>query len=941
MSAAPPKTAPGRMRVLAGLALAVVALVAAGCDRGGQPRDAAAAVAQARQLLEEGNLRDATILLKDVLQRDPERPDARWLLARAYIAGAQPDAAIKELRRAIELGLDEEVGLPALARAHLLKGDVPKVLEVADPARVRSPAAKAELHALRAAAHLARGRRAEARRELEHARAQAPDSVLARIVAARLALVEGRRDEAAALARQAIEASGGRDRRPWELLIEALAAGGRVQEAERVAGEALEATGLALFRFHRAMFRLRLGRLDEAQADVEALARAAPKSWHRQYAAGILAFQRRDYAAAEERLAEAARLKPYHYPTLLYLGAARIALGRENSARETLRRAVRVAPGRVMGRLLLGALLLGEGDVEGARKVLDPVERARVRHALAQEVLAALALAEGDAGRAAELLARAHRTASGRERERLALGLGRLLLRSGRTEEALAVLDAYREGDSDAARAAQAMEALALVRAGRADEALRLARAARAGDAVWRALLESQVHVWSGAPERAAAVLKAAWQKEKAEPLALALARLAAARGALDEALGYLDTLREAGKATARAAALRARIELARGRTDEAKRLLRGLLEDRRLGAAARLRLAALELAAGNADEAEALLRGLPEAARRTPAVRELDVRIALARGRLEEARKMAAGLAAGWPRLPQGHLLAARAAEALGDTDAAIAALRTGLERVPPRAALPLRVRLADLLLRRGDVEGAERQLAGIQRETTAVLLLRGRIAAARGDAGRALALLRQAQARGAGPGALRAIVREAWRRGERDLALRSVRAWLERDEADRLARLLEAELLLAAGRTDEARGRYEAILRRWPDDPIALNNLASLLADEDLTRALELARRAAARAPRAAGVADTLGWLLHRADRDEEALAHLRRAVAARPKEPAYRYHLATVLARLGRTSEARAELEEALGLGEFGERAAAETLLAELRGEAARGP
>ncbi len=65
------------------------------------------------------------------------------------------------------------------------------------------------------------------------------------------------------------------------------------------------------------------------------------------------------------------------------------------------------------------------------------------------------------------------------------------------------------------------------------------------------------------------------------------------------------------------------------------------------------------------------------------------------------------------------------------------------------------------------------------------------------------------------------------------------------------------------------------------------------------------------------------------------------LRRAVAARPKEPAYRYHLATVLARLGRASEARAELEEALGLGEFGERAAAETLLAELRREAAHGP
>ncbi|MCX7894187.1 MAG: tetratricopeptide repeat protein, partial [Burkholderiales bacterium] len=83
---------------------------------------------------------------------------------------------------------------------------------------------------------------------------------------------------------------------------------------------------------------------------------------------------------------------------------------------------------------------------------------------------------------------------------------------------------------------------------------------------------------------------------------------------------------------------------------------------------------------------------------------------------------------------------------------------------------------------------------------------------------------------------------------------------------------------------------------------------------------RALEYAQKAYALAADDPLVNDTLGWILTRAGKPDEALLHLRNALIRQGDNAAIRYHLAAALAQLGRTKEAVKELDAALKSGQL---------------------
>ena len=128
---------------------------------------------------------------------------------------------------------------------------------------------------------------------------------------------------------------------------------------------------------------------------------------------------------------------------------------------------------------------------------------------------------------------------------------------------------------------------------------------------------------------------------------------------------------------------------------------------------------------------------------------------------------------------------------------------------------------------------------------------------------------------------------------------------------------------LLLAAGRRDEARVAFEAVLAVRPDHVAALNNLALALAGglaepgspEALAAAVAHARHAREIAPSDARVADTLGWVLALAGRADEGVPLLEESLRARPQDAEVAFHLGVALSRAGRDEEAHSHLRAAL--------------------------
>jgi Flp pilus assembly protein TadD len=104
--------------------------------------------------------------------------------------------------------------------------------------------------------------------------------------------------------------------------------------------------------------------------------------------------------------------------------------------------------------------------------------------------------------------------------------------------------------------------------------------------------------------------------------------------------------------------------------------------------------------------------------------------------------------------------------------------------------------------------------------------------------------------------------------------------------------------------GNRTEARRAYRATLDLDPDNAIAMNNLAFLLAESesDLDEALQLAERAMALMPDAIEIADTAGWVHLKRGETAAAIALFARAVSKEPNDEGFRDHLLLALERKG---------------------------------------
>jgi tetratricopeptide (TPR) repeat protein len=123
----------------------------------------------------------------------------------------------------------------------------------------------------------------------------------------------------------------------------------------------------------------------------------------------------------------------------------------------------------------------------------------------------------------------------------------------------------------------------------------------------------------------------------------------------------------------------------------------------------------------------------------------------------------------------------------------------------------------------------------------------------------------------------------------------------------------LLAGEL----GQKEEAKVLLREVLNLAPDHPVALNNLADLLAESpsDLDEALTLAQKAYRRAPDNAKIAETLGAICVKKNLNDEAIRIFDQLAARRPSEPRLQYQLAMAHLQKGDKAHAREILEKAL--------------------------
>ena len=104
-----------------------------------------------------------------------------------------------------------------------------------------------------------------------------------------------------------------------------------------------------------------------------------------------------------------------------------------------------------------------------------------------------------------------------------------------------------------------------------------------------------------------------------------------------------------------------------------------------------------------------------------------------------------------------------------------------------------------------------------------------------------------------------------------------------------------------------------YEKALVIKADNPLILNNLSYIYYEEDNPRALELAAKAYALAPKSAAIADTYGWILIENDQLDKGLPILEQAAKAASTAKEILQHYSEALTRAGKLEEAGQVMEQ----------------------------
>ncbi len=153
--------------------------------------------------------------------------------------------------------------------------------------------------------------------------------------------------------------------------------------------------------------------------------------------------------------------------------------------------------------------------------------------------------------------------------------------------------------------------------------------------------------------------------------------------------------------------------------------------------------------------------------------------------------------------------------------------------------------------------------------------------------------------------------------RKGELNLAIDSFRRCSQAAPNDTNCLLALGMLISGTGKPEQAKPVYEQILKLQPDQPLALNNLAYIKAEEgaDLDQALTLAQRARQKAPNSSEIADTLGWIYIKKNLSEDAVRVFHDLVEKNPNNSTFHYHFAMALLQKGDKLSAKKELEAAM--------------------------
>jgi len=886
-------------------------------------------LAAAQKRIEQKDAAGAIIELKNLLQKNPESAQGRYLLGKMLLESGDLAGAEVELRRALEKGAPRDELVPLLAQTLLNSGQSRKVIgEFADQS-LADPQAMSTLQQYLTQAFLVEGNLPLAKVAAARALQLAPDSEGAVIASARTKLAGGFPDEALTALDELLQRSP-KAYKALQLKAEVLLARGKVDEAEPLLAQVLDLDP-GNYEARSLLVRLAFGRqqLDAAAKLIDGMPPALAKKPQGRFLQAQLALARNDAAKAKELALPLLKIMPSYLPLLRLASGAHQQLGELADAENLLNQAVKLAPedtglrrqfaslqlqtrapaktletlrpvlesGKADAETLLlaGKAQLMQGNFEGADQYFGAAAKLRPDDAKTQAALALTAIARDTATPGA----------AGRAKADAALNQLRELAAkdSGSSYDLMVVNTLMRRQDLTGALVA--IDKLA----------------PKMKDSPIPNGLRGRVQLVRKDTAAAQAAFDAALKTDAGYlPAVLGLVAIDLQAQHSDAAIKRLEAF-----IASQAHSPQARLALAellvqtRAPMSRVTEVLSTAVREEPNEVGLRLALIDHQLRQGNTAAAAQAAQEASAAQPLNPDLLERLARTQLATGDKAQAGKTYTRLTSLAPTRAFGWLGLAQLRIIEKDYAGAEREVKRALEAEP--GSLVAQRLLIQLAVRQGRVDEAIAALHERQKKyprEAFALVTEAEVELSRQHNDAAIALLHKASALPEPGDAAMRLFAVLLNAKKRDEALAFESQWQAAHPQDMVFMTATADLMLARGDTEGALARYEALLKRSPDAIPLINNVAWLRSKAGKPGARELAERGLKLNPDDGALRDTYATVLANEKDFGKAISQQRQLIGDQPDQPGYRLNLAQILLQSGDKAAAKTELQSLAKLG-----------------------
>ena len=859
-------------------------------------------VQRAKDFQDKGELISATIDLKNAAAKNPENPEARWLLGKLHVELGNGESGEKELRKAVQLGIDFRSVVIPLGKAIYMQGKYQNVLDEIKVESNDAPSVKARILTIKADALRDMGQLDFAQKEYRKAIELDTEYVGSYVGLSRLYLRQGNGEQAQNILDQAKSIDS---KHKDVLLMEGdlhyfL---GQYEESQNSYKTVLETdSNHLLARLGLSLSLLAKKEVEEAVKHLDKLLQKDPHHLYTNYLRGLAAFELKDYGSAKKYTEQVLNRDGKHFPSLLVAGATNFALKEYEQAVSRLERVVAVAPNYEFARRLLGETHRRLGNDRLALEILKPLATREIDDASLLAGIGRLASITGKIEEANEYFLRAAQIDPENAQIRALLGLSKLSL--GTLDEGLSDLAvaAEMEPGSDEPKILLIQN---LLKAKKYEEAL-----VKAIELQELSPNESAGYIYSGIAHMKMGDIAASENSYRkaldidpnSEEAALNLGVLLARKNEDNEAKSVLERALQKNPDSRLILYALVRKEANLGNSDATEKYLKLLTEKYPDDNLAFLLLSRFYLVINKPLKAERILEPMLVKFPDELALLEVLARSRLAAGKTDEAIEVLTVMARSAPQVSSTYYWLGLAYKNKGDVSSAIESFRKAILISP--GYVDASIELANVLLRQGKRQDAETIYLNLKQDSTndtAVSILSGRLAMSKGEFKNAIAIFSKVYDTEPTEKTAIALASAHIRIDQKKEGEKILNDWLEQVPESREVLFQLAAYYKAERRFDNSIALYGRLLNIDENNWVYHNEIAMIgFENGNLDKAYQHAEIAYKLSPKNPLVIDTYGLAMLNQGNNSRALRLFERANQLLPGNPEIQLHLAQSLIR-----------------------------------------